>query len=185
MTDNLPEIKRLIDDLVDSIDFTRKGAEAALGEALLDIVVDGVSNRSAEAVDPDGTPWPENRGAYGAAKSTRGIPVGVGYYGLMTAARDPRTTAPTDELGGEMLSLQQLQGRRTIQPETAVMVYGTDDEVSRKGQWFTNGSDESDVGERSGADNQPPRPFYAIAQDDLDLVSETLDEFVGDILGGL
>jgi hypothetical protein len=87
---------------------------------------------------PDGQPWPPNRGRYGERKRAAGLPIGV--------------------LTGTMLSEPELAGRRTITPDVASWAYGVTTFSFEKATWFSRGTSRG----------QPPRPFFALGEDDLD-----------------
>lgn len=165
--DNLDQVAQMLDELATLIDFTEPGANGSLGETLIDTVVGAIADRNAQEVDPDGVSWDVNQGKYGQAKQERGLPIGVGL-----------------REGGEMVSLQQLRGEVQITADEAIVRYGTDTEARRKAQWFTNGSDGTD-GEPSGASNQPPRPFFAMSDEDVDAVVDQTEQFVDEWIGRL
>lgn len=183
VTSNADEIEQALEDLVAAINFTTSGAEGSLGHGLLDVIVDGIDERCANEVDPDGRPWDPNRGVYGRAKRERSLSVGVGYYGPLNGEGDA-TTLTGEQVGGEMLSLVQLQGEREIEPDRATMKHGEagNEFARRKGQWFTAGSVATEDAEASGADNQPPRPFYLIGELDEQVIDEYLDRFLDEVI---
>lgn len=183
ITSNADEIERALEDLVGAISFTSSGAEGSLGNGLLDVIVDGIDERCANEVDPDGRAWDPNRGIYGRAKRERSVPIGIGYYGPLSDEGDASTLGAED-VGGEMLSLVQLQGEREIEPERATMKHGEagNDFAKKKGQWFTAGSVGTEDAEPSGAENQPPRPFYEFNETDEAVIDEYLDRFVDEVI---
>lgn len=170
--DNLDDIGLVLDELADTLDFTRAGREGSLGEQLAGVVVEGIVDRNRAAIDPDGNDWPENQGKYGERKDRYGLPVGVGLYAGGRA-------------GGEMVSMEQVQGEVEISPDEVTLSYGTHEEARRKGSWFTRGSDGPGEGEVSGAPNQPPRPFYAMGEEDLDRLVEEAGHALDDLLAAL
>lgn len=114
--------------LADGIDLTGNG----LGEDLLDVIVEGIVERSlGEQAAPSGAAWAPNKEPYASSRRKRGKPIGV--------------------LTGDMLSLQQVRGTREITPTLALMTYGTSSEARRKLLWFTKG--------RPG---QEPRPVLGL-----------------------
>lgn len=168
VTDNLPELAAALDELAASLDFTRPGRDGSLGRTLIGIIHEGIADRNREAVDPDGAPWAGNRGGYGKRKASAGLPVGVGIY-------------PGGKPGGEMLSLVEIQGETKVEPDSVESGYGTSDGARDKGDWFTHGSAGPD-GLRSGAENQPGRPFYGIGEEDAEAVMEEAGRFLDDLL---
>jgi hypothetical protein len=168
MSDNFDELRDDLEELVESIDFTRTGTQESLGKTLLGIVHEGISDRNRSGVDPEGVGWPDNRGEYGERKRGVGIPVGVGLY-----ARG--------RIGGEMLSLVQVIGEVTIEPDSARSDYGVTDDARDKGNWFTYGS-AGPQGLRSGAAGQPPRPFYEMNEDDETAIMEAAAKWLDEIL---
>lgn len=167
---NQEEIQRLLDQLAGGFNFTTPGTDGrGLGEELLDVVAEGVIDRTlAEQNQPDGAPLAPNAESYAASREKAGKPIGV--------------------LSGEMLSQLEVSGERVIGPERAEMTYGQPgSEARRKAEWFTRGSAENPPGdiEHSGAEGQPSRPFYAL--DDAirarlgDRSNLALDEFLGSL----
>lgn len=179
--DNLDLVAAGLTELVESFDFTRRGKDRSLGHTLIGVIHERISDRNRAEQDPDGGPWEANRGKYGGRKRADGVPVGVGHYSL---GRERGQRTAQYEPGGEMTSLVQIQGEIEVEPDSVTSSFGTDDEVRRKGSWFTRGSSGPGEGEVSGAKNQPPRPFYGFNEDDADAVLDeagrALDELLGD-----
>jgi hypothetical protein len=119
---------------------TGKGMAHEVLDAIIEEVVDRSLSRQAQ---PGGIPWADNAESYKRTPAKSGKPIGV--------------------LTGDMMSLINLRGVRTIEDYRAVMRYGSGEFAKRKAQWFTRGS-SNDPGteslEPSGASNQPARPFY-------------------------
>lgn len=158
---NVDEIEAAFEELfVEKMDLTRDG----LGEELADIVAQGILRRTiADQRTSIGTALSPNAPDYAARKEKKGIrTIGVGI-------------GPTS---GEMLSMEQIKGRREITPDKVVMTYGKSDDVNRKGQWFTSGSLAGTGLEPSGAKGQPPRPFYDIDPETRAKVTEFLERYL-------
>lgn len=170
--DGFDEVVAGLNELVESFDFTRRGKDRSLGHTLIGVIHDRIIDRMAAEQDPDGNPWEANRGKYGDRKRGAGVPVGVGYYGKAGGT------------GGEMASEKQVQGKIEVEPESVTSSYGWGDETRRKGSWFTRGSSGPGDGEVSGAMNQPPRPFYAFNDDDIDAVVEEAGRALDRIING-
>jgi hypothetical protein len=156
VSSNLEEIAAKMTAVVDSFNFTAVGrGNKRLGDEALDVVANGIAARTLQRQqEPGGAHMEDNQGDYGKRKQKKGIPVGVGFYPVTEQGQ-------TKEIGGQMLSDIELSGERVIEEQTATMTYGKDGYAKRKAQWFTNGSTGTD-GEKSGAKNQPPRPFYEL-----------------------
>lgn len=150
---NLAEVTEAIERIADCLDFTRSGAETTIGKDLLVRAAREISERASVEKGPDGA-WKENRGKYGKAKRAKSLPVGKGLK-----------DAPNER----MLSLPHIKGEHDIQPLSATMTFGTDERSKNLGKYFTNGSTGA-AGDRSGAKNQPPRPFYEMTPEDEDAI---------------
>lgn len=168
VSDNMDEIEALITQ-ASEFDFTSPGTQGAgLGNELLDIVAEGVYERSMnQQAAPDGTDWADNAESYKKRPEKDGKPISV--------------------LDGEMMSMVELRGERTIEPYEASMEYGTQKITRRKAQWFTRGSEENapDDIEYSGAKDQPPRPFYEIDDTITGQVNERVQQALGEHISGL
>ena len=162
---NIEEIEKLFVGLADCLDFTAKGISGSIGEDALDAVALGISERSRAEQAPDGESWAANRGKYKERKDRDDLPVG---RGLKTPSGSPDV----------MLSLINLKGKRSISATEAVMAFGQSTAAEDKGKWFTNGSTGPE-GERSGAKNQLPRPFYAMTDADVEKVMNVAGEGLG------
>jgi len=139
----------LMGQLSDTFDLTRQGTtEESLGKDLLAMTATGIVSRTlGDQMDPDNGPLAPNQGKYAAKKATRGLPIGVGL--------DPQSN-------DRMLSFPQMLGEQSITPDAATMRYGITDAARKKAEWFTAGSNDGLGIERSGAENQAERPFYAL-----------------------
>jgi len=140
-------IGRLLRELYDTFDLTRPGRNGSFAEDLLDEFSTSVYARTVgEGQTPTGSALEANRGEYGKRKEARGLPVGIGLEASST---------------DRMLSLVQLRGERSIEPELATAVYGVSEPARNKASWFSFGATGSGVqGEFSGAKGQPARPFW-------------------------
>jgi hypothetical protein len=112
---------------------------ATWGEELADAAADRIRRRSERQRAPDGSRWAPNAPAYKRRKG--GLPEGV--------------------LTGEMLSPEQVDGRRVVHARVVTMRYATKARARTKALWFQDGT------RRGGRRHQPPRPFY-----DLDRADE-------------
>ena len=161
---NLDEVLAKMDEFTDSFQMNKPHPTVpggTLGKAALDLVSQRIQIRCKAEKGPGGWAWAPNKDwkqahAVGAVKDDTGTVVG---------------TKPIGVLGDHdnMLSPENIDGEREVLEQTASMEYGAagDEYSRRKAQWFTNGSKTGPQGgERSGAKNQPPRPFYKLAQDD-------------------
>lgn len=153
---NLPQIEALLDSLTEALDLTKDG----LGEDLLGVVAERIADRNAAQQDPSGGDWAENKGKYGERKRSRGLPVGV----------DLRA-----EHRGRMVSLVELQGEKTIAPDSATMTFGTSEESREIAGYFTKG--------RPGT--QDPRPFYEMTEEDQAAVMDGASEHLARSIRGL
>ena len=164
---NVDRVEAWLNQLSDTFDFTLDGESKSLGEDLLDLAALGILDRSVgQEQQADGSSFAPNRGKYGDKKRSLGIQVGIGFG-------DPNSD--------KMMSLLNVAGKRELQPEEATATFGATDFAADKGKWFTNGSSGAD-GDRSGAKNQPPRPFYEldeyVAQDALDYMTRRVEAIV-------
>jgi hypothetical protein len=138
-----------IEALADSFAFDRPGRGETIGKGALDLLAGRIQARCTRMVDPRFRAWGPNLEWAKHDKQKIGKPIGV--YGDPTA--------------DSMLAMVNITGERVIEAHEASMTYGTTPEAKKRIQWFTNGStDPGDGTERSGAENQVPRPFY-----DLDI----------------
>lgn len=156
-TSNIESIEHLLDKLDESIDFTRAGEEQSLGRDLIRNQATRINDRAAMEQGSRGK-FKANQGKYGTMKQKLGIIVGRGL----------RTE---DGSADVMMSLLNAQGDQTIGATEVTMEFGVTEDAKNKGHWFTNGS-RGDKPFRSGAENQPPRPFYEIKEADADAMFE-------------
>ena len=174
-TSNADEIDRLLGELMTTFDLTRVGSSGQeLGRDMVAITALGIVDRTlGNQQDVDGEPLAENRGEYKKRKDRKGLPVGVGL---------------AEQSGDRMLSLPQITGEVTVEPEQATMTYGQSEAARRKSQWFTAGSDGSQGIEPSGAKNQPSRPFFALDQyieaELVDLCDQLAEDFLTKLAQG-
>jgi hypothetical protein len=164
---NLADVARTVYGLSRVLGFKRTRIRGRpMGDVAADLVAEGIRHRTLEQQrKPEGGPLPANRGEYGEKKQARGIPIGVGFY-------------PPDQEGGEMLDKENLRGIVGISEDRVRMIYGTNEAVREKAEWFTDGNP---------ANNQPPRPFYDLnpqIEADLGAMAEhAVDQGIRD-LGG-
>lgn len=156
---NIDDVIELVRRMYACIDFTRKGPQKLLGEALCDRVSEGCQDRSLNRQRGAKRKWKDNAPGYVKRPEKAGKPVGV--------------------LTGEMLSDTEMQGERDIQPRRVTIVYGTNQEVRDKASWFHRGSKGSGPGPPSGAKKQPARPdMWALD----DKIRRALNQEVADYL---
>lgn len=139
----------LIQELASTFDLTRQGTtEESLGKDLLAMTANGIVSRTlGDQMDPENSPLAPNQGKYAEKKAVRSLPIGIGL--------DPQSN-------DRMLSFPQVLGEQNITPDAATMQYGITDAARKKAEWFTAGSNDGLGIERSGAENQAERPFYAL-----------------------
>lgn len=153
---NIDAFSASLDRLSNPLDFTRDG----LGKRIAESQAKRVAERAANNQGTTGT-FAENRGDYGKRKQARGIPVGVGIKSG----------------GAPMLNPANLAGQPAIERDSVTM------EASEKAQWFHNGS-EGTEGEKSGAKNQPARPFYGLTDSDAEAIQLECGKAVANVIRG-
>ena len=161
---NLEAFADSLAKVADCLDL-RRGA----GKEALAYVANKIHERSQAEQGSDGD-WAANAPKYAKRKAKFGLPVGVGL---------PRKGNKT-----HMLNNTDIMGTQTIEADSATMTFGTSEEISKRGQWFTAGSVGTDNAEPSGASNQPPRPFYEMTEADADAVTDMLIESAGNWIEG-
>jgi hypothetical protein len=170
-TSNAGAVKAKLEAFVQSINFTTAGGQQSLGKDCLAAVAVGIRERTVDKQEqPSGQPLAPNRGKYRDKKARRGLPIGVG---LRKGGRGDT---------GRMLSLVEVEGRQTIEPEVATMTFGKDDQSMQVAGWFTVGSHPHSGIRPSGAKNQPPRPFYAMDDALRAMVLDKCREFIADMI---
>ncbi len=140
-----PDLQSILDDLREHdglFDMDRNG----LGESALDIAVNGVKDHFNAEVDPDGNPWPELQSDYERWKSRHfpGQPIGV-QHGLMRG---------------------EIDGERSIAPDSAEWTYGRTETGREEAAWFTEGDPEQ---------NRKPRPFADLNADSISRSDQLFD----------
>jgi hypothetical protein len=159
-TSNIDEIAAYLRSLPLVLDLRRDG----LAEEVFDLWGDRIHTRFEQEAGVEGK-FEENRGDYGERKRERGVPIGIGLYG--------------EEIGGEMSQRDNFVGRTSIHADEATMFFGATLKNRRKGMWFHSGSngydDQQDV-EHSGAIGQPSRPFFLLLDEDMDAAVDLLEE---------
>ncbi|MDQ3168423.1 MAG: hypothetical protein M3P94_07220 [Chloroflexota bacterium] len=110
--------------------------QGTIADDIMDKSVDGMMWNMLMETAPDGTPWPALSDDYEEWKDKF-------YPGQLMS-----------HLTGEMRTIDQLSGVRTVSAHMATMEYGLDHAVRLKAMKFSEG------GVLTGT-AQPPRPFYA------------------------
>ena len=153
VTDNLPEVAALLNALARAWDFRGPGRFASFGEDALDLVAQGVYDRTYLAQST-----PSGRALAPLAASTLRKKAALGYPETILAMKK------------EMGDYAEIQGERRITSRTASMTFGLSEGTRLKAEWNTEGDPKAD---------RPPRPFYELdgrIEDDLDgLFEEGLD----------
>lgn len=151
---NLPEVVAAIKAIAASWDFRARGMRKTFGEDALDVVAEGVFERTFfDQQRPDGSPLAS------LAPSTLRRKRRLGY---------PETILVETKAMGD---LDEIKGRRAIERRTASMTYGlgSDTFEAKKAEWNAEGNAEQ---------NRPPRPFYELD----DAIEGRLDDLFEEIL---
>lgn len=158
--DNFPEVRHALKAIAQSWDFRGRGRWKTLGEDALDVVSQGIYDRTFNAqATPDGGPLSPLRPSTLQKKHRLGYPETIGVE------------------SGSMGSHAELQGERQVERRTASMTYGTNEHTRQEAEWFQEG--------RAGV--QAPRPFYDLddrIEADLDQLFEEVLEANLKALGG-
>lgn len=150
ISSNLPEIRRALFGLGQTLNCRRKIGKGRVGDAILARVAEEIVHRSlSKQTDPGGKPWRRLSPSYLAWK------IGRGY--------DPRKNVMT----GEMLSYEEVLGETLVTDKVAAMTYGLDDFNRRKAE-----------GAEEGGPGRPARPFYDAGKSGLDGVDEVIDAVI-------
>jgi len=149
---NYPEIARGMDELRGAFNMHSRGRYRTLGDDLLDVLAQAIFDQTVNYQrDPDNTHFRPLAPSTLARKRRLGYPDTIGVE------------------TGEMLSMPQLTGQRTITPRMASVVYGENESARQKAEWFQEG--------RKG--KQPARRFFEInplfEKDMETLIDEVLD----------
>lgn len=113
---NLSQIEALLQEIGGAVDYDARGVgSGSFGDDMLDIITDGIYERSHAQKTPGGATWDKNDPRYAERKGFR--PVGI--------------------LTGEMLSYPELTGTREITPTEAQQRYGRSEETRRKAAHFS------------------------------------------------
>jgi hypothetical protein len=148
----IEDIERELMAIEDGFNLTSHGADETIGKGALALVSGRIQARDASQAGPGGTGWAANKAWARTNKLKRGKPIGV-------------LSSPGSN---SMLAALQIDGTQVITTHTATMVYGVNAAARSKAEWFTNGSMAGVAGsQRSGAKNQPPRPFYELDSTDV------------------
>jgi hypothetical protein len=130
---NLAEVRSSLSGLASAFSLARyRSSGKSLGEEALDLIARNIQERSlGEQAAPDNTRWAENKEPYASSRKKAGKQVGV--------------------LTGKMLSLPEIQGIQTIDPDAASMTYGRTPEAQQEAEWFQDPKEGR---------SQKPREFY-------------------------
>jgi hypothetical protein len=132
---NLPEVIRAIKAIAQSWDLRSKGRYKSLGVDMLDIVAEGIYERTViEQEGPDGEPLAPLAPSTLARKARLGFPETIGVE------------------HAKMLALEELKGERMIERRTASVIYGKDEQAKEEAEWFQDPSNP----------NQPDRQFMGL-----------------------
>lgn len=118
-----------------------------LGRELCGITTDGVQDTIAAQQTPDGDPWAPLSEPYATSKA-RNFP-----------------GQPMGVLHHLMADPAQVSGIVRVTRNEAAVTYGVSEEAREEAEWF-----------QEGGSNQPPREFWGINPDAMQLVGETLDQ---------
>lgn len=154
VSSNFPEIQKVLDQIGDTLDFTRPGRQQSLGRDCLATVVVAIEDRCRAEEAPGGADWGPNKDWALHNPQKQGKPVGV--------------LGDTDN----MLSPANLAGEQTITREDAGAVYGIDEASKQKAQWFTEGNE-----------HQVARPFYELDAKTDEALDQFLDGEIDRYLG--
>jgi hypothetical protein len=151
---NLPEIRKVLSDLADTLRPSRKrsgsGSGRSIGNEFLDLTAVLIEHRTiVEQRDPDDMP--------------------LAPLSPVTIGRKVRLGYPTT-IGIEthhMLDLDQIKGQQQVTANTAEMTYGLDEEARDKAGRFTEGNS-----------HQPERPFFDLGRSGEQL----LDDYIEDVV---
>jgi len=159
--------QRLIDGLKklpSQVDLSRAGVlgERAAGLDLREIIILDTEERYNSELDPSGNPWAENKPSTIARKGGRK----VGYGADRKASKNGKRPAHT---GGLLRSQQEMFGTVEITKTSVTVIQGATEQGKLEAQWYSNGSDgfptsQGGGGEKSGAKNQPARPFWGLTE---------------------
>lgn len=147
VTSNADAISALIQEVIDSFDFTLPGEEESLGLDLVSIAVEEMTEQAVtRGLNPDGTPLKPNQAKYAKRKKARYDSDQPGI------------------LGGQMLSNESMTGIPVISASRILMLYGTGEnppENARNGTPLTKGERSATDFQKAGYYAKGQRFFYA------------------------
>lgn len=122
-----------------------------LGRELCGITTDGIKDTIDAQQTPDGAPWAPLSEAYATWKSRK-------FPGQ-----------PMAVLHHLMIDPAEVEGIIEVNRSEASVLYGVSEQARQEAEWF-----------QEGGPNQPPREFWGINADALQLVDETLEQTLED-----
>ena len=161
-TSNADEVAAWLKEVIDGFGFHLAVENTTMGEDCVGIIAEGIMDRSIDdEAGPDG-PWSPNAEPYRSWKAKK---YGVDKPNLRT---------------GQMLSLQSLMGRVTVDARGATMEYGTGEAPTRSSAsaYFNPKTDGSITDIEKAYFCSQTRPFYAID----DAIAERVYERIGEAL---
>lgn len=154
VTSNLPEVKASLDTIGRAFNFHSPGRYKTLGQDVMDLLAETIYEQTVlRQRDEDNTFLAPLAPSTKAAKSRKGQPDTIGVA------------------TGEMLSLDQIKGNRTIFATSATVIYGDSDSAQEKATYFQEGS-------RRKKRKQRPRRFFGVNA----LFEKAMDDLMDDVL---
>lgn len=153
VTSNLPEIRRVLAELGQILNFRRRlaGSGRRIGEEILDVIAVAIEERTIRRQqDPSGRPLARLRPRTVARKVRLGYPLTIGVE------------------RHEMLNLDEIRGDQVVTDKVASMTYGHEPSQRAKAEWFQDPSNP----------NQADRPFYDVGKDGEKLVDSYIEDEV-------
>jgi hypothetical protein len=155
------EVVASLERTVLDFNFARPGPSGTLGEAVVELVVKRIVDRSEDEKDAEGAPWPANDPRYTERKQRAG--------------GSPKINRKT----GQMLSPESLRGTRTTVTKAVVtMIYGTN---SPPGAGSAADRRVTDVS-KAGFAHDAGREFYALGPGDPEAIAELMARSLSDHL---
>jgi hypothetical protein len=166
---NLDEVLAALNDLAHAADLDSPGDGApTLADELFDVAAEHTYDRAVGAGKaPDGSVWDDNA--------------------LSTKRRKRTNTVGVES--GNMLSLDELKGERTIHPTEAILIYGKSEWARRKLQFFSRGDRSNPAPAEnpgcspSGASSQPAREVWGLDQAMEDDMAHHVEQHLRRIAG--
>lgn len=169
-TSNLTVVARLIDEVADSVDFTRKGVDRMLGRELLGLIAEGIAIRTIQRqVDPAGRALKPLSKGYRDWKRKN---FGIEKIGILT---------------GQMLSQRSLEGEQEVTKTTIQMTYGINEPALRPGSTMgapkrsfkQSPTDTTPLTDRQKAEKfEVHREFYAMDDEIADAAVEHVGQYL-------